>query len=145
MVDEGLILRKLADLEEYLEQLKEFQGVTLDAYLSDWKTQRIVERTLQMMIETCADIAGHIISDKGFRIPKSYADTFRVLEDNKVIEPDLLPNMVKMSKFRNVIVHQYDNVDAEIITGILRNNIHDFVEFKDCIVTFLKKEKDRTR
>ena len=145
MVDEGLILRKLADLEEYLEQLKEFQGVTLDAYLSDWKTQRIVERTLQMMIETCADIAGHIISDKGFRIPKSYADTFRVLEDNKVIEPDLLQNMVKMSKFRNVIVHQYDNVDAEIITGILRNNIHDFVEFKDCIVTFLKKEKDRTR
>jgi len=145
VVDEGLILRKLADLEEYLEQLKEFQGVTLDAYLSDWKTQRIVERTLQMMIETCADIAGHIISDKGFRIPKSYADTFRVLEDNKVIEPDLLQNMVKMSKFRNVIVHQYDNVDAEIITGILRNNIHDFVEFKDCIVTFLKKEKDRTR
>jgi uncharacterized protein YutE (UPF0331/DUF86 family) len=74
-----LLLRKLAELEEYLRQIKEYANVSAEQYSKDWRIQRIVERTLQMMIETCADIAGHIISDRGYRIPTSYADTFRVL------------------------------------------------------------------
>ena len=78
MVDKGLVLRKLAELEEYLGQIREYTNITIERYSSDWKIQRIIERTLQIMIETCADIAGHIISDRGYRIPKSYADTFRV-------------------------------------------------------------------
>jgi len=51
MVDKSLILRKLAELEEYLEQIKEYSDITVDEYSDDWKIQRIVERTLQMMIE----------------------------------------------------------------------------------------------
>ena len=65
MVDEALILRKLAELDQYYSQLKEYENTTADQYSDDWKIQRIIERTLQMMIETCADIAGHIIADKG--------------------------------------------------------------------------------
>ncbi len=61
MVDRTLILRKLSNLEAYLAQIKEYQDISLDAYVNDWKIQRIIERTLQMMIETCSDIAGHII------------------------------------------------------------------------------------
>jgi uncharacterized protein YutE (UPF0331/DUF86 family) len=79
VVDKVLLLRKLAELEEYLRQIKEYANVSAEQYSKDWRIQRIVERTLQMMIETCADIAGHIISDRGYRIPTSYADTFRVL------------------------------------------------------------------
>ena len=81
MVDKPLILRKLTELDEYLEQTREFLSITLEEYSRDWKAQRIVERTLQMMIETCADIANHIISDRGYRIPDSYGDTIlRVLD-----------------------------------------------------------------
>jgi len=36
------------------------------------------------MIESCADIAGHIISDRGYRVPTSYADTFRVLYEKEI-------------------------------------------------------------
>ena len=71
MVDKTLVLRKLADLDQYLAQIGEYADITVTQYSADWKTQRIVERTLQMMIETCVDIAGHIISDKNFRIPTS--------------------------------------------------------------------------
>ncbi|MBE7445823.1 MAG: DUF86 domain-containing protein [Planctomycetia bacterium] len=62
MVDKPLILRKLTELDEYLKQVGEFSSVTLEEYSRDWKVRRIVERTLQMMIETCADIANHIMS-----------------------------------------------------------------------------------
>jgi len=84
LVDIPLILKKLSKLEEYYKQIEEFKGVTLNEYSNDWKIQRIIERTLQIMIETCVDIANHIIADNKLRIPESYADTFKVLHENTI-------------------------------------------------------------
>lgn len=139
MVDGTLMLKKLTQLEEYVTQIEEYRALSVEQYTNDWKLQRIIERTLQMMIETCVDIAGHIISDSKFRIPDSYADSFRVLSENKIIATDLCKTMEQISKFRNVIVHHYDRVDAEIVVGILRKRINDFNKFKDAVVNWLKK------
>ena len=139
MVDGTLMLKKLTQLEEYVTQIEEYRAISVEQYTNDWKLQRIIERTLQMMIETCVDIAGHIISDSKFRIPDSYADSFRVLFENKIITTDLCKTMEQISKFRNVIVHHYDRVDAEIVVGILRKRINDFNKFKDAVVNWLKK------
>jgi uncharacterized protein YutE (UPF0331/DUF86 family) len=145
MVDEALILRKLNELDQYCSQLKEYEKTTADQYSDDWKIQRIIERTLQMMIETCADIAGHIIADREFRIPKSYADTFKVLLEEKILDRKLYTVMEKIAKFRNIVVHQYDEVDAEIVTAILKNDLTDFNSYKQAIIKFLKKEKAGSR
>ena len=139
MVDKALILRKLAELEVYHGQIKEYDDIPVDQYMSDWKIQRIIERTLQMMIETCADIAGHIISDKGYRVPKSYAETFRILHEENVLGEKLREPMEKMAKFRNIVVHSYDKVDAEIVVRILRNHLDDFLKYRNAIVAFLKR------
>ena len=145
MVDEALILRKLAELDQYYKQLKEYENTTVDQYSDDWKIQRIIERTLQMMIETCVDIAGHIISDKGFRIPKSYADTFKVLLEEKILSRKLSAVMEKMAKFRNIVVHHYDKVDAEIVAAILKNDLADFVSYKEAIIELIEADKTDSR
>jgi uncharacterized protein YutE (UPF0331/DUF86 family) len=140
MIDLTLILRKLSALEEYYKQIAEYRSISTEQYAKDWKSQRIIERTLQMMVETCIDIAGHIISDMKFRIPTSYADSFSVLAENGVVANSLSQSLEKMAKFRNVVVHDYDCVDAEIVTGILRKNLDDFNKFIAAIVNFIKKE-----
>jgi len=140
VVDKTLILRKLAEFEEYLKQVNEYAQVTADQYSKDWKAQRIIERTLQMMIEIGADITGHIIADKGYRVPTTYADTFRVLYENDMLNKELFEAMEKMAKFRNIIVHHYDKVDTEIVIGILRNDLGDFVSFKDAILKAIKEQ-----
>jgi uncharacterized protein YutE (UPF0331/DUF86 family) len=144
MVDEGLILRKISEVEEYLGQVSEYKGILLRDYQNDWKIQRIVERTLQMMIETCVDIAGHIISDQNYRIPASYADTFKVLKENGLLSEHLCQHMEKMVKFRNVIVHQYDRLDAEIVVGILKKDLEDFLSYKMAVIDFIKRERSTT-
>jgi len=140
MVDVTLILRKLAELDEYNSQVKEYGQITVAQYLDDWKIQRIVERTLQIMIETCLDIASHIIADKELRVPTSYSDTFKVLHEEKIVNSELFSALDKMAKFRNVVVHHYDKVDAEIVVGILKKDLKDFMNYKDTIVGFLKSE-----
>lgn len=139
MVDKALILRKIDDLDLYQRQIQEFSGITVQEYREDWKTQRIVERTLQMMIETCVDIANHIVSDRGMRTPTSYSDTFKVLFENGIIDRDLFDIMEKMAKFRNVVVHQYEGVDAEIVAIILKEHLADFERFREGVLAYLKK------
>jgi len=138
-VDKALIFRKISELETYIEQIREYSDVTAEVYRQDWKVQRVIERTLQMMIETCADIANHIVSDRGMRSPSSYADTFKVLLENNIINEELYGTMEKMAKFRNVVVHQYEQVDAEIVVIILKKHLEDFGLYKDALLSYLKR------
>lgn len=137
MVDKLLIGRKLTQLDTYLSQIKEFSKISIVTYKSDWKMQRIIERTLQMLIELCIDIANHIISDEGMRLPSGYADTFTVLMEKKVINRNLFKTMDKMAKFRNVVVHQYEKIDPAIVVSILHNNLKDFENYKRSIIKYL--------
>ena len=141
MVDQTLILRKLSELEEYFGQIGEFSSVSVEDYSGDWKTRRIVERTLQIMIELCIDIAGHIISDRKLRVPVSYADTFTSLVEAGLITPQISEVMEKMAKFRNIVVHQYEKVDTEIVIMILRKHLDDFLVFRDAVLQMLNDAK----
>jgi uncharacterized protein YutE (UPF0331/DUF86 family) len=91
-----------------------------------------------MVIETYVDIVGHIISDQGFHIPKSYADAFRVLHEENILDTKLFDAMEKIAKFRNIVVHHYDKVDLEIVVTILRKHLDDFLSYKDAIINVVK-------
>jgi hypothetical protein len=56
MVDKSLVLRKLSDLSDLYRQMLEYRGITTRRYAADWKSQRIVERTLQIFERISARI-----------------------------------------------------------------------------------------
>lgn len=138
MVDKTLILKKLSNVDEYLKQIKEFSDISVKDYDANWKIQRIVERTLQIMIESCLDVAGHIISDAGFRVPETYVDMFRILTENGILKEKQLAALEKMARFRNIVVHDYAKIDSEIVIGILQRNLVDFEKFNLAIIDYLK-------
>jgi uncharacterized protein YutE (UPF0331/DUF86 family) len=137
LVDKLLLGRKIAQMETYLGQIREYSKISVTTYRNDWKTQRIVERTLQILIELCIDIANHLISDKGMRLPTGYADTFKVLAENRIISKNLFKIMEKMAKFRNVVVHQYEKIEPSIVVSILHTNLDDFEKYKKAIIKYL--------
>jgi uncharacterized protein YutE (UPF0331/DUF86 family) len=130
VVDRDLLRRKLSELSEYVTQVSEYRDLTVDLYRADWKTQRIVERTLQMAIETCLDIASHVLADRGLRAPTTYAETFEVLMQAGLMSPGLGRVMVEMTGFRNVVVHEYTRIDAEVVIRILRERLEDLRRFE---------------
>ena len=130
MVDRDLVRRKLTELSEYVSQVSEYRDVTVEQYRGDWKTQRIVERTLQMAIEACVDIASHMVADRGLRAPATYADTFEILVQAGLLSPDLGEAMGKMTGFRNVVVHDYAGIDVEVVLRVLRERLGDFRRFE---------------
>jgi uncharacterized protein YutE (UPF0331/DUF86 family) len=70
----------------------------------------------------------------------SYSDTFKVLHEEKIVSSELFGALDKMAKFRNVVVHHYEKIDAEIVVSILKKDLKDFMDYKNTIVGFLKSE-----
>ena len=73
-----------------------------------------------------------------FRAPKSYADSFTVLAENGVIEPDFVPTAQRMARMRNRLVHLYWEVDADILYATLQNNLGDFDRFKGYVYRYIQ-------
>jgi uncharacterized protein YutE (UPF0331/DUF86 family) len=123
------MLRKLAELERYVGQAAEYRSITVEQYRDDWRAQRVIDRTLQLAFECCADIAGHAVADRGLEVPSTYAQTFEVLGRAGLLAPDLAQVMVRMAGFRNVLVHEYTAVDGRIVVRVLREHLGDLERF----------------
>ena len=64
------------------------------------------------------------------RVPSTYAETFEILVQAGLMSPGLGRVMVEMTGFRNVVVHEYARIDAEVVIRILRKNLEDFRRFE---------------
>ena len=135
-MEKVVIESKLRFLKEYLVDLSEYETISLNAYQTKKKDQRFVERTLHLACECCLDISAHIVSRMSFREPRDNKDLFTILYENRVITEKVCEAMVKMAKFRNIVVHDYARIDPEIVVSILRKNLDDFKRFANEIITF---------
>ena len=117
MVDRDLILRKLADLGQYVSQASEYRDVTVVQYRREWKTQRIADRAL--------------------RVPTTYAEAFEVLGEAGLLKAPLRDAMVRIARFRNILVHEYAEIDPAIVVRILREHLEDFTRFKTAVLTWI--------
>lgn len=111
MVDPERVRTKFGALEADLEDLAAKQTIAVGDYRNDRDAQAIVERRFQTAIQACLDVAGHVVSSEGFREPSDYGDLFRVLEEEGVISSDTADRMTEMAGFRNVLTHEYADID----------------------------------
>jgi uncharacterized protein YutE (UPF0331/DUF86 family) len=133
MVDRDLILRRLANLDIYLEQLSPYRAIDIGAYEQDWKTQRVIERTLHLAIETCMDVADHLVADRKLRVPETGAESFEILAEAGILPKALGSALALMVGFRNILVHDYTRLDHAIVIRILRNDLADVERFRDTV------------
>lgn len=137
MLDREVIESKLRFLREYLNDLKDYESISLRDYKTSKKDQRFVERTLHLACECCLDISAHIISRVGLREPSDNKDLFVILFENSIISESTHRAMMKMAKFRNIIVHDYARIEPEIVIGILKKDIQDFKQFAQQIIRYM--------
>lgn len=138
MVDRVLMERILSDIKSNVKDLRDASDITWENYKTNKRSRRFVERTLHILIEACIDAAQHIIADEQLREPDSYRDTFNVLAENGILQPDDLSKFENMASFRNLLVHYYERVDDEIVYGIFKQNLSDFDLFVKRIANYLE-------
>ena len=140
MIDLGMIQSRLDAIDESVRLLKELKGVPLEAIASDsWKLGG-AKYYLQTSIEAVLDICKYLVANAQHGMPEMYRDLALVLSKEGVFPKEFAVRLAQMIGLRNVLVHQYLQVDLEKLHMAIQKDLGDFDEFARYIVAYLEKE-----
>jgi uncharacterized protein YutE (UPF0331/DUF86 family) len=132
------IADKIDEIEKYLTELKSFVPTNYKLYTSDPKTKAACERYFEKIIEAVVDLVFLIIKENSFKIPEDDKESFDILVKEQIIPQNLADRLKDAKGMRNIIAHQYGNVDDELVfESITDELITDVGEF----ITHLQKNK----
>src|SRR5690554_7787652 len=124
LMDTGLIMEKLKELDRYLKQLERYKGITATELEIDLDKTWIVERGLHLSIQILLDIGNHILAAEGITV-EGYADIFIRLAELGIISLKFAEKIRGMSGFRNILVHEYDRIDLNKLVEVLNTSLSD--------------------
>ncbi len=128
---------KLERLEGHVDELRKISKSSLSEFRKDRVERAAAERFFQMSIEVVIDISSMIISHEDFEKPDSYREMILELGESEILDEDFASNFADIAGFRNILVHQYAEIDEEIVHQKLRENLEDFDEFAKQIATYI--------
>lgn len=134
VIDKERIKEKINHIKKNLEKLKKLSAIPEKDFLKDYRNYDSAKYNLQISIEAMLDICNHIISRLQLRVPRNNADVFRVLNEEGIIPDDKISIYIAMAKFRNRVVHLYEEIDEREIYRILQENLVDFEDFLKVIL-----------
>jgi len=140
MVDRLLIERKLGKIEVYLRELQSAQVKSLEEFRRNVVTKRFVERQLELCVEQMIDICKHLVAGLDLPEPETYAGCFDILAGAGVVPENHLTVFKSMARFRNLLIHGYDDVDDAVTYGIFTGRLGDFTMFASAIRDYLRKD-----
>lgn len=82
-----------------------------------------VERACQAAI----DMAMHVVAERHLGVPQSSAEAFTLLERARLIDAGLCKSLRGMAGFRNVAVHQYEELDMDVLRWVVQSGHRDWV------------------
>lgn len=137
MVDKEVIQQKINIIDNNLSKMQILARLPEEEFLNKFFYIEAAKHLLQVSIEAMLDVSNHIIARKRFRSPKTYAEVFSILVEQKILPKEKEKNFMQMAKFRNRVVHLYQEVDDKEVYKILRNDLDDFREFISAIIKAL--------
>ncbi|CAH0285337.1 hypothetical protein SRABI133_04074 [Peribacillus simplex] len=90
---------------------------------------KIPSSLIQRACESSIDLAMHIVADQRLGLPQSSRDAFDMLKDHSVIDEDIARRLKAMVGFRNIAVHDYQDINLDILEQIIVNHLSDFTAF----------------
>jgi uncharacterized protein YutE (UPF0331/DUF86 family) len=115
MVDPDLVASKLSDLTDHLERVRSRRKATAEELGGDRDALDLVAFNLMLAVQTCADIASHLIADEGWAAAASLGIAFERLRDQGVISSPVCTALARAVGLRNVVAHGYAGVRPEMI------------------------------
>ncbi|MDI6802122.1 MAG: DUF86 domain-containing protein [Thermodesulfovibrionales bacterium] len=135
------IEKNLSIIQEFLVELKNLSQIPEEEFLSDKRNSAAAESYLRRSLEAVFDIGRHILAKSyGFK-ELEYKKIAIELGDKGVVDKEYSRTLMKMTGYRNRMVHLYHEIGPEEIYDILSEHLPDIEKFVPEIVSFIEKYK----
>ena len=93
------------EIKTALKNLNSYAALSEKEVVDNQTVLGSIKYNLIVAIQGCIDICGHIVAKEYARAPEDYGDCFKVLKEVKIVDERLSERLVKMARFRNLLVH----------------------------------------
>jgi uncharacterized protein YutE (UPF0331/DUF86 family) len=138
VVDRHVVQTRLAKIREYVALLRRIRRLASERqFTRDPLIYGNAERYLQLAIQAVLDVSHHIVADKELGLPQDSKEVFELLATHKVISRPLAKKLVPMAGFRNILVHEYLEIDRRRVYRALGAELGDFERFVKAVSRLL--------
>jgi uncharacterized protein YutE (UPF0331/DUF86 family) len=138
VVDRFVVAARITRIREYVALLRRIRGLADERrFVSDPLIYGNAERYLQLAIQAVLDISQHIVADRNLPLPADNKSLFDLLARQKVVSKKLAVKLAAMAGFRNVLVHEYLEIDRHRVYRALTTDLRDFESFVRAVTRLL--------
>jgi len=141
MPDKDIIMAKTAIIQRCLKRIKDVTGLDPNS-IDDIDKEELFVLNLQRGVQATIDLATHIVASQGLGLPETIEDNFKLLKNAGVITLDIETKMKAMTGFRNIAVHNYQQINRDILKSILQKNLRDLEEFYTAVLLHFNYAKE---
>jgi uncharacterized protein YutE (UPF0331/DUF86 family) len=135
-------LNKKESIERCIRQVRIYYALASDKpFDRDYLKQDAIAINLQRAAELTIDLANHTIRKGKLGIPKDSRDSFNILASSNIISAEMADKLKGMVGFRNILVHDYRELDLNIMRDVIENRLDDLIIFSNTILGFIYKFK----
>ncbi len=137
MVNAEVIRKRLNKLDEYLAILQKLQAYSKDEFLKEPEHYGSAERFLQLSIEAISDIGNHLVAGLNLGVVNWQSDVPALLSQHGYLDDPLKDQWIRLLGFRNILVHEYLDIDRTIVYDVLQQHLEDVENVKNVFARFL--------
>jgi uncharacterized protein YutE (UPF0331/DUF86 family) len=133
-------VNKITSIQRCIKRAREEYTAAQNNFENEYTHQDAAILNITRACEQSIDLANHIIKIKKLGIPTDSSESFDLLYNGGIITGKLREALKKMVGFRNTIIHEYQEIDINIVINIIKKNLEDLLQFTDTIMEQSKKE-----
>ena len=138
MVDSNIVLKRVGRIRKSVAALETIRRThSKKQFLGDETIKAAAERNMQVAVQSVLDICNHAVADMKLEVPDEQKQAFQILAFHKLIPQSLAKTLAGMAGMRNVLVHEYLEVDHERLYAIMSGNLGDFEKLIKAILKLL--------
>lgn len=121
--------QKIESLRNCIERIESKKPFTAEDLRKNFDLQDIISINLERAVQTCVDLASHLLAENNGPTPVTMAQAFTLLADKKIISEEVSSALVKSVGLRNLLVHEYSKIDWEIVARVANEHLDTFRNF----------------
>ena len=140
MVDRKKVKELFQHLKSYTEKLAVLSEFSVDEFKADDSKVDVAKDLSKVSVETVLNISLNILASEGFRSPRSYGESFKILVENNIFPREFLLTSNQMVQYRNSLIHLSWQMDEKKIYDSTVKLLGDLNQFIGLIQAYLESE-----
>ena len=136
-MDRLILAEKIEALRRCVARIEQRRAATPEALQRDLDRQDIISLNLTRAVQTCVDIAMHLLADTDEPAPTTMGEAFAGLVTQSFISEPLGKRLRAVVGFRNIVVHSYQSIDWTIVHALTYAGVEDFRAFAAAVAPLL--------